>query len=82
MKAYWGVKVWLHAFFTSAIDGGEWSASHPGLFTPREKARYPLDRRPGGLQGRLRRGGEEKNSQLLPVFKPPIIQTVSQCYTD
>jgi hypothetical protein len=33
-----GVQVWLHAFLTSALDGGEWSASHPGLFTPRERA--------------------------------------------
>jgi hypothetical protein len=23
---------------TSALDGGEWSASHPGRFTPRERA--------------------------------------------
>jgi hypothetical protein len=23
---------------TSALDGGEWSASRPGRFTPREKA--------------------------------------------
>jgi hypothetical protein len=23
---------------TSALDGGEWSASHPGSFTPRERA--------------------------------------------
>jgi len=22
---------------TSALDGGEWSASHPGFFTPRER---------------------------------------------
>jgi len=28
-----GVEV-NHAFLTSALDGGGWSASHPGLFTP------------------------------------------------
>jgi hypothetical protein len=38
MKVYWGVKVQLHAFLTSALDGGEWSASHHGRFTPRERA--------------------------------------------
>jgi hypothetical protein len=38
MKAYWGVEVWLRALFISVLDGGEWSASHPGRFTPRERA--------------------------------------------
>jgi hypothetical protein len=38
MKTYWGVEVYLHVFSTSALDGGEWSASHPGHFTPRERA--------------------------------------------
>jgi hypothetical protein len=47
---------------TSALDGGEWSASSPGRFTPKERApRYPLDRRLGGPQSRYGRGGEEKN---------------------
>jgi len=35
---------------------------------------YPLDRRLGEPQGQSGCGGEEKNSQLLPVFEPPIIQ--------
>jgi hypothetical protein len=38
MKAYWGVEVQLHAFLTLALNGGEWSASRPGRFTPRERA--------------------------------------------
>jgi hypothetical protein len=33
-----GLKVWLHVFLTSALDGGVWSASRPGSFTAREKA--------------------------------------------
>jgi len=33
-----GVEVYLHAFLTAAIDGGEWSASHLGRFTPGETA--------------------------------------------
>jgi hypothetical protein len=37
MKTYWGVEVYLHALLTSALDGGEWSASCPGRFTPRER---------------------------------------------
>jgi hypothetical protein len=32
------VEVLLHAFLTSALDGGEWLASCSGHFTPREKA--------------------------------------------
>jgi hypothetical protein len=35
MKAYWRVEV--HSL-TSAVDGGEWSASLPGRFTHRERA--------------------------------------------
>jgi hypothetical protein len=27
----------LYAFFPSALDGSEWSASRPGRFTPRER---------------------------------------------
>jgi hypothetical protein len=38
MKAYGGVDVYIHVFLTSALIGGEWSASRPGRFTPREKA--------------------------------------------
>jgi hypothetical protein len=58
MMAYWGVEVQLYAFLTSALDGGEWSASRPGRFTPQGKSpSYPLDRRLGGPQGRSGRGG-------------------------
>jgi hypothetical protein len=34
MKAYGGVDVEIHIFLTSALVGGEWSASRPGRFTP------------------------------------------------
>jgi len=34
MKTYGGVELWLYAFITSALDGGEWSSSRPGRFTP------------------------------------------------
>jgi hypothetical protein len=38
MKAYWGVECQLqrHTFLTSTLDGGVWSASRSGRFTPRE----------------------------------------------
>jgi hypothetical protein len=54
---------------TSALDGGAWSASRPGHFTPRERA--PGTHWIGGwvdpraVRGR---GGEEKNSQPQPWF--------------
>jgi hypothetical protein len=38
MKTYGGVEIQLHMFLTLALDGGEWSASHPGRFIPREGA--------------------------------------------
>jgi len=34
MKTRGKVEVQLHAFLTSALDGGELSASRPGRFTP------------------------------------------------
>jgi hypothetical protein len=34
MKAYRGVNVQIHIFLTSALAGGEWSASRPDHFTP------------------------------------------------
>jgi hypothetical protein len=48
---------------TSTLDGGEWSASRPGRFTPKgKKPWYPMDRRLSGSQIRSGRGGEKKNS--------------------
>jgi hypothetical protein len=38
MKAYVGVDVCIHIFLTSALIGGEWSASRPAIFTPGESA--------------------------------------------
>jgi hypothetical protein len=35
MKAYGGVDVEVHIFLTSALVGGEWTASHPCRFIPR-----------------------------------------------
>jgi hypothetical protein len=34
MRAYWGVERQLHALLTSALDGGELSASRAGHFNP------------------------------------------------
>jgi hypothetical protein len=34
VKTYGGMEVEFHAFLTSELDGGEWSASSHGRFTP------------------------------------------------
>jgi hypothetical protein len=38
MKTYGGVDVYIHVFLTSALVGGEWSASRPDRFTLGGKA--------------------------------------------
>jgi hypothetical protein len=50
MKAYGGVEVQSHIFLISALNGGEFSASHLSHFTSDERLQYPLDRRLGGPQ--------------------------------
>jgi hypothetical protein len=37
MKACGGVDVYVHIFLTSALAGGEWSASRSGRYTPGER---------------------------------------------
>jgi hypothetical protein len=41
MKTYGRMEVQLHASLTSTLDGGKWSASQPGSFTPGEKTPVP-----------------------------------------
>jgi hypothetical protein len=85
MKAHWGVEVQLHAFLTSALDGGEWSASRPGLFTSRE--RTPGTRWIGGWVG-PRAGLDAVVKRKIPSLRrksnprTPIVQPVAQRYTD
>jgi hypothetical protein len=85
MKAYWGMEVQLHAFLTSALDEGEWSASRPGRFTPRERAlgthwiggwlgpRAVLD---AVVNRKIPSPLQESNPRT------PIVQLVAQRYTD
>jgi hypothetical protein len=48
-----------YSLLTSALEGGEWSASRPGRPLPpgKEPPRYPLYRRLGGPQSRSGRRG-------------------------
>jgi hypothetical protein len=60
MKTYTAVDVSTHFFLTSAIVGGEWSASNPGRFTPGERApgTHWIGGWLGGPQNRFGRHGE------------------------
>jgi len=38
-----GIAVNLHSFFNSALDEGDWSASHPGVYSPEKRVLgYPF----------------------------------------
>jgi hypothetical protein len=67
---------------TSALDGGEWSASRPGRFTPRERA--PRTHWTGGWMGPRAVLVKRKIPSPCRESNPrtPIIQPVAQLYTD
>jgi hypothetical protein len=57
-RRMWWEEYSSDSFLTSALDGGEWSASRPGRANPRGKdRRYPMYRRLGGPQSRSGRRG-------------------------
>jgi len=41
MTTYGGMEEELHAILNSALDGGKWSASQPGCFTPGKETPVP-----------------------------------------
>jgi hypothetical protein len=82
MKTYWE----RGGIVPPILDiGTRWmlvdSFTSRSLFSQGKSPWYPLDRRLVGPQSRSRRGGEERNSQLLPGLEFPIIQPVAQRYT-
>ena len=60
---------------TTALEGGEGSASRPAALYPR----YPLYRRLGGTQGR---SGQVRKISPPPGFDPRTVQPVASRYTD
>jgi hypothetical protein len=42
MQMYWGVEVYLHAFFSLAVDWGGYLSLHPCQFTHRKELPHPL----------------------------------------
>jgi hypothetical protein len=82
MKTYWGSED-IAPRILNLDTRWRWVVSFtPRPFYPQGKSLwYPMHRRLGGTQSRSGRGGEEKNSQLLPGLEPPIIQPLAQRYT-
>jgi hypothetical protein len=83
-----GVMEWMYSpthSLTATLDGGEWSASRPGRFTPRERA--PGIHWIGGWVGpravldavvkREIRSPRRESNPRIPIFQP-----VAQRYTD
>jgi hypothetical protein len=64
---------------TSALDGGGWSTSVSGRFTPRQETRYPLFRRLGWTQGR---SGRVRKISAPPGFDRRTVQPVESRYID
>jgi hypothetical protein len=64
-----------YSFSTSALDGGEWSASRAGERT------HPLYRRVGGLQCRSGHRGYRKNPLPLPGIEPRKPGRPARCQT-
>jgi len=58
---------------TSALEGGEGSASRPGRNLPPGKTRYPLYRKLVGLQGR---SGQVRKISPPSGFDPRTVQPV------
>jgi len=64
---------------TTALEGGEGSASRPSRSLPLGKTRYSLYRRLGGPQGR---SGQVRKISPSPGFDPRNVQPVAIRYTD
>ena len=64
---------------TTALEGGEGSASRPGHSLPPGKTRYPLYRRLGGPQGR---SGQVRKISPPPGFYPRTVQSAASRYND
>jgi hypothetical protein len=85
MKTYWEWRYSTTHSLTSALDGGEWLTSRPGRFTPRKRA--PGTHWIGGWVG-PKVGPDAVVKRKIPSPrresnpKIPIVQPVSQRYTD
>jgi hypothetical protein len=78
------VGVQIHVFLTSALVGGEWSASRPCRFTPGKDLLAHIDRRLDEPQSRSGRRGEVKIFDTTGTRNsdPSAVQPISSRYTD
>jgi hypothetical protein len=65
MKTYAEMDIWIRAFLTSALLGGEWSASQPVRFTP--EGRAPGTHWVGGWVGPRIGLDDLGNRKILPL---------------
>jgi hypothetical protein len=75
----------MNIFLASVLTGGEWSASHPWSFIPREKRSwYPLYRRLRWASEVVRKTWMRENSSPYRDFNfnPSVAQPVTSHYTD
>jgi hypothetical protein len=85
MKTYGGVDVEINVFLTSALVGGEWSASRSCRFTPGERA--PATHWIVGWVGpRAGLDAVEKKKNVWPYWDsnsdPSVVKLVTSRYTD
>jgi hypothetical protein len=80
MEAYVGVDVQIHSFLTSALVGGEWSASHAPTALPPVPIRQKVGWTPQSRSGRE----EEKILDLTGTrnSEPSVVQHIASRYTD
>jgi len=72
-----------YSFSTLALDGGEWSASHPGCTLPLGKEpQYPLDGKLGWTQSWSWTQRLEEKSFASAGDQTLVIQPVVRHYTD
>jgi hypothetical protein len=78
MKVYGGVDAWIHVFLTSALVGGEWSASRLGRFNPgeRDTGTHSI----GDWMGHKTGLDNMEKRKFLPL--PSVVQPAASLYTD
>jgi hypothetical protein len=65
MKAYMGMDIQIYVFLSLELAGGEWSASRPGRFTPKEGT--PVTQWIGGLVALITRLDNMERRKILPL---------------